>query len=129
MPHLTIEYSANLEDEVEMSEFCAAMRDAMIATGIFPLGGIRVRAFACNTYVIADGDPAYAYVHMTCRVGHGRAEDVRLDAATVIYDAAEAFLHARVTRPLAISLDLDELDPATSLKRYNTIHSHLAAKG
>jgi 5-carboxymethyl-2-hydroxymuconate isomerase len=130
MPHLTVDYSANLEEDVDIAAFCAAMRDAMLATGMFPLGGIRVRAFPCHAYVIADGDPAYAYLHMTCRIGAGRDPDTRLAAAEAIYAAAEGHLRARVAdRPLALSLDLDELHPRTSLKRFNSVHDRLKARG
>jgi 5-carboxymethyl-2-hydroxymuconate isomerase len=129
MPHLTVEYSANLEEDVDIAGFCAVMRDAMLATGIFPLGGIRVRAFPCHTYVIADGDPRHAYVNLICRIGAGRDAETRLAAAEAIYAAAEGHLKARVgERPVALSLDLDELHPRTSLKRYNTIHDALKAK-
>lgn len=126
MPHLTVEYSANLEEDVDVAAFCAAMRDAMRETGIFPLGGIRVRAFPCATYVIADGDPAYAYLHMICRIGAGRDPETRLAAAEAIYAAAEGHLKARIgDRPMALSLDLDELHARTSLKRFNTMHDAL----
>ena len=126
MPHMTIEYSANLAEDIDMQAFCGAMRDAMLATGIFPLGGIRVRAFPCETYVIADGDPMHAYLNMLVRVGHGRDQDTRLAAANAIYTAAETFLKPRIgQRPFALSLDLAELDPVTSLKRFNTIHAAL----
>jgi 5-carboxymethyl-2-hydroxymuconate isomerase len=129
MPHLTVEYSANLEADVDMAAFCAAMRDAMLATGIFPLGGIRVRAFPCHTYVIADGDPAYAYLNLICRIGAGRDPETQAAAAEAIYAAAEAHLKARIgERPVALSLDLDELHPRTSLKRFNTVHDALKAK-
>lgn len=128
MPHLTVEYSANIEAEADLPAFCAAMRDAMVATGVFPLGGVRVRAFPCQTYVIADGDPRHGYMNLICRVGAGRDEATRLAAAEAIYAAAEAFLKPRVgDRPFALSLDLAELHPATSLKRWNTIHEALAA--
>ena len=128
MPHLTIEYSDNIEDRAEIAAFCAHMRDAMVDTGIFPLGGIRVRAFPCGTYVIADGAADYGYLHMIARVGHGRDEPTRLAAAETLYAAAEAWLKPRMDhRPFALSLDLDELHPATSLKRSNTIHAALKA--
>ena len=128
MPHLTIEYSENLEENLDLSAFCAALRDAMVATGIFPLGGIRVRAFPCRTYVIADGDLRYAYMNMICRVGRGRDEATRSAAAEVIYAAAESFLQEAVTQPIALSLDFDELPEVTSLKRFNTIHADMAEK-
>lgn len=125
MPHLTVEYSANLEMDVDIGAFCLAMRDAMLETGIFPLGGIRVRAFPARAYVIADNDPEHAYLHMICRVGHGRPEEVRVKAAEDIYSAAEAFLKPTVTGGFALSLDFDELSPVTSIKRFNTLHEHL----
>jgi 5-carboxymethyl-2-hydroxymuconate isomerase len=129
MPHLTVEYSANLDEDVDIAAFCAAMRDAMAGTGIFPLGGIRVRAFPCHAYVIADGNPRHAYLNMICRVGAGRDTETRLAAAEAIYAAAEGHLKARVgDRPVAPSLDFDELHPTTSLKRYNTVHDALKAK-
>lgn len=126
MPHMTVEYSANLTAGIDMAAFCAVLRDAMVETGIFPLGGIRVRAFKAETYVIADGDPRHAYINLICRVGHGRDEATRLSAAEMIYAAAEAYLKPRVAdRSFALSLDMAELDPVTSLKRFNTIHAAL----
>lgn len=128
MPHLTVEYSANLDADVDMVAFCTTMRDAMLETGIFPLGGIRVRAFPCHAYVIADGTPEFAYLNMICRVGHGRTEAIRQKAADHLYTVAEDYLKPLIAdRPFALSLDLAELDPVTSLKRFNTIHAALKA--
>ena len=128
MPHLTIEYSANIEAAVDMAAFCRAMRDAMVGTGVFPLRGIRVRAFPCHAYVIADGDASLGYLNMICRVGEGRDEATRLAAAEQMYEAAEKHLKPLISFPFALSLDLDELHPVTSLKRFNTIHGHLKSK-
>lgn len=66
---------------------------------------------------------------MICRVGAGRDEATRLAAAETLYEAAGSYLRPRMEhRPFALSLDLDELHPVTSLKRFNTIHSHLKAR-
>ena len=129
MPHLTIEYSANLEAHADIQAFCVAMRDAMASTGIFPLGGIRVRAFPCQIYVIADGDLSYCYLNMICRIGSGRDLRTRQLAAEYLYSAAEDYLSSAVDTPLALSLDFDELSDATSIKRYNTIHADMKNKG
>lgn len=128
MPHLVLDYSANLEAVVDTQELCNLLRDAMVETGVFPLGGIRVRALPCTAYAIADGDPAYAYLHMTCRMGHGRDEATRLRAAEHLAGVAEAFITPKLQAPFALSLDLAELDPVTSLKPFNTIHAHLKSK-
>ena len=56
MPHFTIEYSANLDGRVDMGAVVELVRKEAVATGIFPLGGIRVRAVRCEHYAIANGD-------------------------------------------------------------------------
>ncbi|MEM6662360.1 MAG: 5-carboxymethyl-2-hydroxymuconate Delta-isomerase [Pseudomonadota bacterium] len=129
MPHLTIEYSANLDSVVDLQGLCGAMRDAMVRTGIFPLGGIRVRAFPCQTYLIADGTPDFAYMNMICKIGAGRDEETRAAAAETLYLAAEDALKPQIgARPFALSLDMSELDPVTSMKRYNTVHAALKGR-
>jgi 5-carboxymethyl-2-hydroxymuconate isomerase len=58
MPHFTIEYSANLDSRLDMAAVVEVVRKAAIEAGIFPLGGIRVRAIRCEHYAIAAGNPA-----------------------------------------------------------------------
>ena len=48
MPHFTIEYSANLDGRIDMAEVVEVVRRAAAESGIFPLGGIRVRAIRCE---------------------------------------------------------------------------------
>jgi 5-carboxymethyl-2-hydroxymuconate isomerase len=53
MPHFTIEYSADLESRLDMARLVEVVRKAAVETGIFPLGGIRVRAIKCEHYASA----------------------------------------------------------------------------
>ena len=77
MPHFRIEYSANLETSIDMPRFCRAMQQALLATGLFELGGIRVRAFKALDYVIADNVPENAFLDIVFRVGEGRSQRVQ----------------------------------------------------
>ena len=72
MPHFTIEYSANLDTRVDMGVVVEIVRKAAVETGIFPLGGIRVRAIRCEHYAIADGRPDFGFLDMVLRLGEGR---------------------------------------------------------
>ncbi|MEM7522004.1 MAG: 5-carboxymethyl-2-hydroxymuconate isomerase, partial [Pseudomonadota bacterium] len=58
MPHLIIDYSANLESVIDMAGFCDHLRAVACALPIFPAAGVRVRAFAARHVSIADGNPA-----------------------------------------------------------------------
>ncbi|MEL6235257.1 MAG: 5-carboxymethyl-2-hydroxymuconate isomerase [Pseudomonadota bacterium] len=128
MPHLSIEYDAETAQRVDVKSFCVAMRDAMAATGVFPLGGIRVRGFQADCTVIADGDPAHGFVDMSLRMGAGRDKATRLRVAEALYAAAETALRPVIgAAPFMLSLELREIDPDLSIKRWSTVHGHLAA--
>src|SRR5215213_3482786 len=72
MPHFTIEYSANLDSRVDMQAVVEVVRKAAVETGVFPLGGIRVRAIRCEHSAIADGAAHYGFLDMVLRLGEGR---------------------------------------------------------
>src|ERR687887_2759251 len=92
MPHFTIEYSANVDALVDMDDVVEVVRRAAVETGIFPLGGIRVRAIRCEHYAIADGNPNLAFLDMVLRLGEGRDLATRKKAGEHIFKALSAYL-------------------------------------
>ena len=117
MPHIRIEYSANMEARIDIASLCRALRDAAAATGLFPLAGIRVRALACTHAVIADGSPAHGFIDISLRLRGGRAPEEKHRAAKAVFDAAAAFCADDMARrPLALSLELRDIDPELSPK-------------
>ena len=126
MPHLTLEH-AGMEG-ADIPALCRRLRDAMVATGVFPLGGIRVRAFEAGACAIADGGAAeYGFVHGVLIAGKGRDEATLQSALDAVYAAAEDHLKPRMSRPFALSIELVEVS-RFSIKRLNTIHDHLKAR-
>jgi 5-carboxymethyl-2-hydroxymuconate isomerase len=125
MPHAIIEYSANLEGQLDFGSFLTALRDSALATGVFPIGGVRVRAYRADHYVIADGHPDNAFVHIMLRVGHGRDLDTRKRACEAIFATAceqLADLYKRI--PLGISLEMQEVDQVLTFKQ-NNLHEYV----
>ncbi len=126
MPHLIIEYSANLDNELELEALMSRLRDCAIDTGVFPLPGIRVRAVRREHFVIADGDPGHAFVHLVVRIGHGRPPETRRRVAERLFEVLCDHLgDCADRRGLALSLEVQEIDPVGSLKR-NNLHDRLA---
>jgi 5-carboxymethyl-2-hydroxymuconate isomerase len=125
MPHFTIEYSANLDASVDMSEVVEVVRKAAVETGIFPLGGIRVRAVKCDHYAIADGRPDLAFLDMVLRLGEGRDLMTRKKAGEHIFRALSDYLDPVFAQSkFALSFDMQINDKDTSWKR-NNIHDAL----
>ena len=125
MPHFTIEYSANLEGRVDMGAVVELVRKEAVATGIFPLGGIRVRAIKCEHYAIANGDKNLGFLDMVLRLGEGRDLPTRQKAGEHIFKALSAHLDpVFADSKFALSFDMQINDKETSWKR-NNIHEAL----
>jgi 5-carboxymethyl-2-hydroxymuconate isomerase len=104
------------------------MHGAMVECGIFPLGGIRVRALRCDSFAIADRHPENAFVDMVLRIGAGRSEADKSAAGARIMTAAEEFFSKRFATPhFALSLEMVEINPDLSWKT-NSIHERLGGK-
>ena len=125
MPHFTIEYSANLDKRIDMAAVVGLVRKAAIETGIFPLGGIRVRAIKCEHYAIGDGNPQLGFLSMVLRLGEGRDLATRKKAGEHIFKALSAHLDPVFKEmKFALSFDMQINDKDTSWKR-NNIHEAL----
>jgi 5-carboxymethyl-2-hydroxymuconate isomerase len=128
MPHLIVEYSANLEPALDIRGLVEALHEAALETGVFPIGGIRTRAAKRDIYRIADGHADNAFIHVQARIGTGRTAEVRQKAAQHIFarlkaETADVFAN----RPLGLTLEIVEIDPVGSLK-HNNLHEIVAAR-
>jgi len=125
MPHITLDYSANMEERTDIAALCSHLRQAAAATGVFPLAGIRVRAFAASHVSIADGGAQHGYIDISVRLRAGRDLDTRKRAARTLFDAAQAFLaEAMQQHSIALSLEMRDIDPGLSPK-CGTIRDHM----
>ena len=125
MPHFTIEYSANLDGRVDIGAVVELVRKEAVATGIFPLGGIRVRAVRCEHYAIANGARNLGFLDMVLRLGEGRDLATRQKAGEHIFKALSVYLDpVFATGKFALSFDMQINDKETSWKR-NNIHEAL----
>jgi 5-carboxymethyl-2-hydroxymuconate isomerase len=125
MPHIFIEYSANLETQLDFPRVLTALRDTALASGVFPLGGIRVRAYRADHYLVADGHRENAFVHVMLRVGHGRDLDTRKRACEAIFARLCEELESLYQRiPLGVSLEMQEVDPLLTFKK-NNLHGYV----
>ncbi len=125
MPHLIVEYSSNLEDAIELDTLMAKLRDRAVASGVFSLGGIRVRGECRDRYLVADGASDNGFVHITARVGHGRDAATRREAAESLFEVLCGHMQTVFDeRGLGLSFEMVEIDPDTNLKR-NNLHERL----
>jgi 5-carboxymethyl-2-hydroxymuconate isomerase len=125
MPHLSFEYSANMEARLDIAGLCRALRDAALETGIFPAAGIRVRGFRADHVVIADGNPEHGFIDLSVRLRAGRSAKDKVRATAHIFAAMERYCAAVLEgSSLMLSMELSDIDPDLSPKS-SSIRKHL----
>jgi 5-carboxymethyl-2-hydroxymuconate isomerase len=129
MPHLAIEYSANLEEKADLDALCRAVHAAILKSGLFEAGAVRVRAFPARHFAIADLLPENAFADMSFRIGKGRSAEDRKRVGEAIFAAASEVLAPLFRTPhFALSLEVREIDAELSWTK-NAMHSRLRAGG
>lgn len=127
MPHLVILYTANLDQETDMTALCRDLADVMVKqkdeTGepVFPTGGTRVLAYPAPHYAVADGQHDYAFVYLNLRMGYGRSDATKTRAGDAILARTKAHFDPVFSkRHLGITLQIDE-----GREVYNAKHSNI----
>ena len=123
MPHFIAECTDNIREQADLPGLFAKVNEALAATGIFPIGGIRSRAHWLDTWQMADGRHDYAFVHMTLKIGAGRSLESREAVGEMLFALIKAhFAELMADRYLALSFELDELHPTLNYKQ-NNVHA------
>lgn len=125
MPHFHIEYSANLEEVVDMAALCEAIRATAAGIDTFPTPGIRVRATRVDHVAMADGDPRHGFIDLSVRLREGRSNDVKKDAIARVFATLKDFMAPVMeARSVALSAEMRDIDAELSPK-FGNVRSHL----
>jgi len=129
MPHFVIEYSANLEPDIDLPAIVDCVHKSAVDSGLFKLAGVRVRTLKHDLYKIADGNPEHAFLHVRANILEGRSVAEREKLGETTLAAVDALLAgARKKRGIALSVEVSEIDHNMSFKK-NSLHAQLAKGG
>jgi 5-carboxymethyl-2-hydroxymuconate isomerase len=118
MPHLALEYTDNLNFDVQ--PLLARLHAELVATGAVNLKGIKSRAIRHTEYRLADGNPDYAFVHIGLLIREGRPLETQQDAARRVMAVLEETFGERFkTGYLSLSVDIKEMREGVALTHHN----------
>ena len=72
MPHVIVEYSANIEAEITPQRLVEEIHAAAITSGIAEPVAVRTRLKRREHFRVGDGSPQNAFVHIDIRARKGR---------------------------------------------------------
>lgn len=122
MPHIVLEYSANLP---ELPDFRALFDD--IHHALNRIGGIRLencksRARAAQHYYVGDGHPDNAFVHLDVEFVEGRSAEVKQAIGRECLGLVKRYYNQHLSEAMQITVKIDDIaldfyfkDPAGTL--------------
>ena len=121
MPHIVIEYSANLDVQLDIRDLVRVTHEAFRATGAFPPEAIRTRAARRDVYLIADEDPDNMFVAIVAHIAPGRPQALRHSIGQAIFNKVESFLKPlQDATPLSLTFEMHEIEETATFRK-NTI--------
>ena len=122
MPHVIAEYSANLEDALDVRALVEGLHQTVIESGLADVAAIRTRAERRDHVRVGEDNPANAFVHITARLRAGRTEQQQTALAEALLAAADKCLErAFKTHPIAVTVEIENIHNITARK--NTVRS------
>jgi 5-carboxymethyl-2-hydroxymuconate isomerase len=130
MPHVVLQYTANLESEFDMPSLCRGIAAMLIeqkdeAGGpLFPVGGTRVLAYPARVYAVADGKADYAFCYINIRIASGRSEAAKKRAGDAVLAKVKArFAAAFEKNHVGVTLQIDESPGQVYDAKHSNLHT------
>lgn len=122
MPHLIIEYSANVATTaggpVDVQALVDALHEAALATDVAPLDALRTRATGRDAYAIGDRHSSNMFIAVMVRLGPGRTDDDIAGLIDALMATLVEFL-GTAERTMMLSVEFQPIDPDRRINRNN----------
>jgi len=115
MPHVVVQYTANLDPEARIGALCKTLAEIIVAqrdgagARVFPIGGTRVLAYPTPHFAVADGAADRAFVYLNVRMAAGRTEALKRRIGDALLARAKQHFDPLIAqRHIGITLQIDE---------------------
>lgn len=117
MPHLIVEYSANLAEVTSIPDLLGAVHTTAAGCGVFDVAAVRTRAVGRELTLVGDGNPSNGFALITVRMKAGRDLATQTRIAELLMAAASRVLAtAFETRSVTLNVEIHEI-PTLNLRR------------
>jgi 5-carboxymethyl-2-hydroxymuconate isomerase len=122
MPHLTLEYSNNLVEQVDFDKLFRRIHRVLAEFNAIQLSEIKSRAIPYDQYQIGDGSPQRIFIHLTVAVLDTRplAEQKQI-SELMLSILGEEFARSYRERPCDITVEIRPICQQTYGKMMNSI--------
>lgn len=112
MPHIIIEYSANLT-ELNMTNLMHDCHHALNGLHNVSTDRVKTRAVKLDNFLVGTHDEKGQMIHVTLRLMTGRSVEARAELAKILYDKVRTHIPQDKYPNSALTVEIVELDKAT----------------
>ncbi len=110
MPQLILEYSSNILEKDNLSDVLKKINKFLSETLPTELASCKSRSIEYDSFVVGDGDPKNAFVHINLKVMPGRSIDKLNKLGQEIIGILKEYFHTSADQlNLQITLEIDEI--------------------
>lgn len=119
MPHLTLEYAANLPD-FNPRDVLRALNESLVASGHFEEPDIKSRAIAFDTVAVGTSPEERGFVHAKLAILSGRSVVVRQALSEQLLAALRPWTTAATGMAVQVCVEIQEIERASYSKASTT---------
>lgn len=87
MPHLTLQYTDNIQRKPDFAPLFSRLHDVLSEVGGIQIGNCKSRAIRLEDYFVARGGPEHAFIHLDIAVLAGRSVDLKQEIGRFCLEA------------------------------------------
>lgn len=91
MPHIKLEYSANIKEKVDLNELFSSIHRILVDVVKADLFRCQSRAISCDSFYIGEGVPQECFIYLEILLLEGRAESKLHEAGNHILKLLENY--------------------------------------
>ncbi len=110
MPQITIDYSGNLGSGFDPRELARRIHEDAVTIIDTELVSCKTRIREITNFVIGNGGPNQAMIHVELGILHGRTDQQKRQLADAVLDAAGEFIEKSAHMDLQLTVEVRNLD-------------------
>lgn len=115
MPHLVLEYTANLLPEFDARQALHRMNTVLLASGEFVPDHIKSRAVRVEEFLVGDEAPC-GFLHARLHLLSGRSDRTKLALTEGLVAAMRSCVTPEISQPVQITAEAVDMDRANYSK-------------
>ena len=110
MPHLILEYSKNLSNEINFKPLFLNLHQMLAEQLPTYIASCKSRCIAHEVFFLGNCTDENTFVHLTIKILSGRSDQNKNQIGTTILQILRDFFQPHANTPLQISVEIQELD-------------------